>query len=200
MSLNQTNFECVPKPSDKQPLRILARRVDLAGPGSPGVLELKNNIAALPLGRWDIMIEPPAGQYVSGFSSSPQPATPRGRPDGWNEIETRSYTFVRFVLSSGPGVVHGVVKNSGETVAGVPVFLEAYDPTYRKRLMDLQALRTDMRGAFRFENLAPGTYRLLATFEYQNPGPNEMDLAEPASVRVESKGNVSADLALYELR
>ena len=38
-------------------------------------------------------------------------------------------------------------------------------------------IRTDTRGQYQFSGLAPGEYRLLATFEYQAPTAAEFDLA-----------------------
>ena len=38
-----------------------------------------------------------------------------------------------------------------------------------------------MQGSYRFDAVAPGTYRVLATFEYVNPDPAAMNSANPRS-------------------
>ena len=197
LAMNQTRFDCSPASGDQAPLQIMARRLDLAGTGPAVTLKLRDNRASLALGRWEFMVLPPPGYYVSDFAASSRPPGRRERPDGWNETEIRSFSVVRFSLTAGPGVLRGVVKGGGEPVVGAPVYLEAYDPTYRKRLMDLRVVLSDMRGGYRFDSLAPGTYRVLATFEYQNPDSAVMDLALATSVRIEAHGNAQADLALY---
>jgi hypothetical protein len=83
---------------------------------------------------------------------------------------------------------------------GAPVYLEAWDPETRKRLTDLRVVRTDVRGAYRFQSLAPGTYRVLSTFEYQMPESASMDLAGAQSVRVEARNDLQMDLDLYGIR
>lgn len=200
LSMSETRFDCTPAPGDGNPMQIMARRLDLAGTGPAVTLKLQDNRAALALGRWELMMLPPSGYYVSAIAGNSQPPGRTGRPDAWNETEIRSFSSLRFALSAGGGGLRGVVKAAGEPVPGAPVYLEAYDPTYRKRLTDLRVIRTDMRGEYRFDGLAPGTYRVLATFEYQTPDSAVMEIAAATSVRIEAHGNVQADLALYEQR
>jgi hypothetical protein len=107
---------------------------------------------------------------------------------------------LRFGLSSGAGTVRGIVKSSGEVVPGAPVYLEAYDPNAGRRVIDLRETRTDLRGTYQFDGLAPGTYRVLATFEYLNPEPAVMENANPRSFRSEPQSALQVDLDLYVIR
>jgi hypothetical protein len=107
---------------------------------------------------------------------------------------------VRFTLSGGPGEMHGTVKYYGEPLVGAPVYLEAWDPDTRKRVTDLKVVRTDIHGVYRFQGLAPGTYRVLATFEYNMPDSASMELAGAKSVRVEARNDLPMDLDLYGIR
>jgi hypothetical protein len=182
-------------PPDAQ-WQLLTRRRDLAGDGEITALPVSRNRAAISSGRWLLMLVPPSGYYVSGFRGS-RAREQNIRPDAWNEIEGSGYTYAQFTLSSGPGALRGVVKSSGEPIAGAPVYLEAYDPVERKRLKELQTTRTDMRGQYRFDSLAPGTYRILGTFEYLNPDAEAMDAANAASMTIDAKSEQSRDLELY---
>jgi hypothetical protein len=199
LSLSQPHFECIPAPGDKTPLQIMARRLDLAGAGPAVELRLTSNRAQLGMGRWELMLLPPPGYYVSAFAGAGQLPSNQVRPDGWNETEIRTFSSLRFWLTGGASVLRGVVKSAGEAVAGAPVYLEAYEPTYRKRLLDLRVVRSDLHGAYTFDGLAPGTYRVLATFEYQNPDTAAMDLAQAVPVQIEAHANAQTDLTLYEL-
>jgi hypothetical protein len=192
--VRESRFEFVPEIADAQ---IMARRKDFAGVHEAHLLKLVNNRIVLAPGRWEFMLIPPAGQYVSGFSAPGVNRSERIRPEGWNEAIIYSAAVVRFDLSSGGGVVQGMVKSSGEVVPGAPVYLEALDLNTGRRVMDLRQTRSDMRGMYQFDGLAPGAYRVLATFEYVDPEPMEMSAASPSTLRVEPQSTLQANLDLY---
>ncbi|HXB68210.1 MAG TPA: carboxypeptidase-like regulatory domain-containing protein, partial [Candidatus Acidoferrales bacterium] len=167
----QFDFQGAPPPAvSSGSVQVMARRKDLAGDGPAASLKLVNNRILLAPGRWEFSLAPPPGYFVAGFFGPFYARRPDARVDGWNETTIRGgFDRIRFVLSSGPAAVHGTVKDSSEPVLGAPVYLEGYDPDGRKRLTDLRVTRTDLHGLYRFEGLAPGNYRILATFEYLMP-------------------------------
>jgi hypothetical protein len=182
-------------------MQVMARRKDLAGDGPAASLKLVNNRIPLAPGRWEFLLAPPPGYYAAGFSGPFYVRRQEMRADGWNETTIRgAFDRIRFVLSSGPAAVHGTVKDSAEPVLGAPVYLEGYDPDGRKRLTDLRVTRTDAHGLYRFAGLAPGTYRILATFEYLMPDAAAMEAAGAKTVRVEEHGDLARDLDLYAIR
>jgi hypothetical protein len=177
--------------------RIVARRKDLAGVGPAQELLLSpSSRALLAPGRWELAIIPPPGYYAAGF----YPATRGSRPDGWNEIQVQRSGLVTITLSGGASGMHGVVKQSGSPAAWAPVFLEAWDPIERKRLVDLRETRADIRGNYRFEGLPPGSYRVLSTFEYLAPDVNAMDLADAQPIEIAAHTDLQTDLNLYGTR
>jgi carboxypeptidase family protein len=92
---------------------------------------------------------------------------------------------VKFVLSTRPATLRGVVRNAArEPVAGVPV-----------QLGDLRSVRTDVAGQFEFYGLAPGRYRVLATFAVLSPND-----ANSAIVNLEEGQDRSIDLDLHIVR
>lgn len=178
---------------------IVVRRKDLAGVGPTHEVHLsENNRAAIPPGRWEILAIPPGGYYVSRFLPSPRNGS--SRPDGWNEVMLQRFESVTITLSGGASAVHGLVKSSGAPAGGAPVFLEAWDPVERKRLIDLRETRTDMRGNYRFEGVAPGNYRVLSTFEYLTPDSNAMDAAGAIPIQIAEHTDAQTDLDLFGLR
>ena len=186
----QFNFQGVPG-------RILVRRKDLAGVGPTQELQLSaSNRALLGPGRWELAAIPPPGNYVAGF----YPSTRGARPDGWNEIQVGRSGQVTIAISGGPSAIHGVVKESGSPASWAPVFLEAWDPIERKRVVDLRETRADIRGNYRFEGLPPGSYRVLSTFEYMAPDPNAMDLGGALPIEIAAHTDLQTDLDLYGIR
>jgi len=98
---------------DLQTVSILARRKDLSGDGKPETLRLTKGSAPLAPGRWDLALAPSATHYVAGFSGQNLDILQRGRADGWNEVVLQGTgsgaAYVKFVLSSSPGALHGTV-------------------------------------------------------------------------------------------
>ena len=198
LPVRESQVEVTPAPADARSIRLLARRKDLAGIWFTQVLPIVNGRALLPPGRWDLSLLPPSGFYVSAFSGVR--SEPNDRPDAWNEITINTFTQVRFSLSAGPGSLHGSVRVAGDVVPGAPVYLETYDPATKRRLTDLRTVRTDLSGAYRFDGLAPGIYRVLATFEFQSPDSADLDRALARQVGAAANQDLQMDLDLYEIR
>ncbi len=122
--------------------------------------------------------------------------------DGWNEIllssssqNSGSQNIVKFVLSSSPATLSGTVKNAGgDAVAGVPVFVEPFDLDPRSRLDPIRTVSTDEKGKYSISGLAPGVYRLLASFDYQMAEPAQMEAAEAPKIKVEEGARATMDL------
>ena len=195
--VRDTRFIFEPELRDLNAMQLLVRRKDLAGTAPAEPLTLNNGRAKLAPGRWEFSLRPPPGYYVSGFLASPMNPAPAGRPDGWNELFLQNFAGIRFSLSSGGGALRGVVKSGGSPVAGAPVFVAAYDAVNRKWQPDIRATRTDLRGAYQFRDLAPGTYRALATFEYLSPDSDAFDRAAVHSVEIGARQEAQLDPDLY---
>jgi hypothetical protein len=186
---------------DTSAIKVLARHVDLAGEGPAETLRLNNGAAQVLPGRWQLMLAP-SGAYVATDFRGCRGERPEGsRADGWDETTVTRPCGVRFVVSNKPGGVHGTVTmGAHEPAGGVPVFLEAYDEITHKRVVDLRSTRTDMRGQYNFVGLAPGTYRLVSTFEYQSPATGDIDAMSPRVFKVEEGRDQQQDLDAYVIR
>jgi len=167
------------KPIDASAAKITARRKDLDGGGQSVVLKLEAGRTTIGPGRWDFGVSPPAGYYVV---ASPVPDSQGGL----------------IKLSSRPAALHGVVNGPGhEPAAGAPVYLEVFDAEAGKRLADLRVTRTDVHGQYRFRDLAPGVYRILSTFEFDNPDEETMGAAGARSVTLSEATDSELALGLY---
>lgn len=183
---------------DVTQFQILARRVDRAGPGEIQEIAIARRGAMLLPGRWQIMLKTPPGYYVAQLNESSF-ASGRRRADGWNDITIVRPGSIFFVVSSSPGGVHGQVTGAAhEPVAGAPVFLEPIDSSSGKRIGDLHSAIADTRGQYHFYGLAPGQYRIVATFEYQAPDPDAM-LRSAKNITVSDGGDMDLNLDLYVL-
>ena len=164
-------------------------------------LKLTNGSAGLLPGRYQVMLAP-SPAYVATDFRGPRGERPEGtRADGWNEFVVTSPVLVRYVLSSKPGSITGAVTmGANDPAPGVPVYLEAYDEVTRKRVVDLRSTRSDLRGKYTFNGLAPGTYRVVATFEYQSPLTADIDAMRPKVITVEEGRELQQDLELWSIR
>jgi uncharacterized surface anchored protein len=144
----------------------------------------------------------PSAAYVATDFRGLRGERPEGsRADGWNEITVNDSGSVRFVVSNKPGAVHGAVTmGAHEPAGGAPVFLEAYDEVTHKRVVELRSTRTDMRGQYNFVGLAPGTYRLVSTFEYHSPATGDIDAMRPRVFNVEEGRDQQQDLDMWVIR
>jgi hypothetical protein len=186
------------KPVTRARVQVLARRVDLAGVGPTEVLR-----SWLAPGRWELMVAPMPNYYVSGFSFTGSTwGQPGQRADLWNRvgIESGFSTQITVALASNPGSLEGMVTADHAAAVGAMVFLEPWDSGQHKRLGDVRTVRADMRGHYQFHGLAPGDYRVMATFEYQMPEEAEMDRAETRVVKAEAGANLGQDLDLFVIR
>jgi hypothetical protein len=138
----------------------------------------------------------PDGYYVSQFAG----ARNNTRADAWNEVQVRNSTGVTVTLAKGGGTLYGTVKNGNSVVFAAPVSLQAWDFAARKPVGELRQIRADTNGGYRFDNLPPGTYRIMATFDYATPDAAAFDLAQAQSIQIEANTNKQLDLPFYGLQ
>ncbi len=155
-------------------------------------------------GRWEVALRPDPSYCVVGFRAASQESASEGRFDGWNEIMLApdSQNVVKFVLSTSPATIGGTVKNaSGDAVAGVRVFIEAYDLDPFKRIEPTRSVVADSKGQYSFGGLAPGVYRLLASFDYASaPNAAQLEEAKALKVTVEAGARATLDLEEFVIR
>ena len=151
---------------------VLVRRVDLAVVGNPEVLRSTGRV--LPPGRYEFSLAPSTTHYAAGV-----------RRDGWMEVPVvgPGPADVKFTLSDKPATLRGLVRNAArEPVAGASV-----------NLAGLRTVLTDINGQFEFYGLAPGAYRVAASFD---TAPD----AAYVTVNLEEGQDRSLDLDLYVAR
>jgi hypothetical protein len=108
--------------------------------------------------------------------------------------------YARFIFSSGSGALSGTVSQTGDPVAGAPVFLEPMDLEPERRITDSYVTITDVHGRYHFGSLAPGRYRVLSSFEYQMPDSRIMTEARARELQIDVRTDIAQDLDLYVIR
>jgi len=78
------------------------------------------------------------------------------------------------------------------------VYLEAYDQAAR-RVKDPQVTRTDAQGQYQFTDLAPGSYRLLSSFDVE-VSDTPLESTKTKSLRVQQAEDLKQDLDLADGR
>lgn len=182
------------------PVQIQVRRKDVTGPAPAEKLEVIDGLATLLPGTWEAKLDPPAGYYASGFSGPGVYRSNRMRADGWNEYAPTRFSGLQFTVTPATSGIRGTVKSGSDPAVGAPVYVELWDTATKRRANDLLMTRTDVRGQFSFTGLAPGTYRILSTFEYAAPDSESMEASGAVSVLVAANGEAVKELELYIIR
>lgn len=186
---------------DANTVKVQVRRIDLAGESPAENLRINSGRSGFLQGRWQVRIVPNDSYVAMDFRGPTGERPEGGYAAGWNEIVVTQNCMVSYVLSGKPAAIRGTVTTGAhDPVGGAPVFLEAWDPVNRRRRMDPITVRTDIHGQFRLAGLAPGTYRLVSTFEYGSPDAGDIDAMSPRTVAVEEGRDQQQDLDLYVIR
>ena len=184
------------KSIDPRLVSVMARRKDLAGEGSPQ--RLRDGMSLLP-GRWDLSVGASGNLYPVSIYGVGVENLERARADAWSEfLILRGRIGLKVTMASGAATVHGrVTKALGDPTVGAPVYLEAFDPTLNKRLVDLRKTLTGPRGEYRFAGLTPGSYRIVSSFEFDDPDERTMEAVQASTIVLESAKDRAQDLDLY---
>jgi hypothetical protein len=191
LSIEDTGAKAV----DSRAASVLIRRKDLSGEGS--TMQVKDAMPVLP-GHWEIAISTAADLYPVSIDLRGADHTRQARADAWNEFLIRGKSNLKVTVSSGPATVRGRVTQSiNEPASGAPVYLEPFDPDTGKRLADVHKMLTDARGEYRFGGLPPGSYRIVSSFEFEDPDERTMESSLPKVIALKAASEVVQDLELY---
>lgn len=182
---------------------VLMRRVDLAGVAETRETPVNNSARLLMApGWWEIAARLPLPNYVDrvhlDWYRNPTPR-PSAHPD-WHEVQIEHHggtANVILAVAAKAGAVTGRVLNEDKPVPGIPVFLWPDQPEVRRRSGGPRALFTNLAGEVTFEGLAPGSYRLLASFDFDEVDEEVLEAAQAKPVQVQANGVTRAQLNPY---
>ncbi len=179
-------------------IALLARRVDLAGARDIVNLGPRPTSAVLGPGQWELLLQHSAGSPATGSSPTGAGSGLSSQSGGWYRFMAGDVVWLP--APSGSGSLGGIVVGPDRIpVVGAPVYLEVYERRSKTRVGELRTVNTNARGAYQFTGLAPGQYRVLATFEYVAPDTATMELCGAQTVNVGPSDPQTLDLDLFTL-
>jgi hypothetical protein len=186
-------------PSDML-VKLTGRRQNLAETGTD--IDVISRKTALSPGYWEFRAEPAPGYFVESignkFGAGRRRARPERPPDRFEiYIEPRYSSDLVVTISDRVGRIGGRVFTDGAPVPGVPVFLWPVDSAVRRSAGGSLQTLSNTEGQYRFENLPPGEYRVLASFDVYEFDEEVVQLSRAAAVFAEAMATAEVDLAVW---
>ncbi len=183
--------------------RLFARRQMMAEAGA--VFEIKGNSGALAPGYWELRAQAPPGFYVHAMSGmwggSVDRRTRSVPPSDWFELAVqpglRSNGVIRVELGNDGGSIEGKVLQQGSPAAGVPVFLWPVAQTNRRGLGGVAETMSAADGTYRFADVPPGDYKLLATFDVSELDEELIEASQAPVLTVRPGAKTASDPTLW---
>lgn len=182
------------------PIRLSGRLQTLSETGS--AVDIRGPRTTVAPGHWEFRAVVPDGYYVDSIASSSSSRQGRGNvgrsSNGFDVfIEPQRPSRIRVTLSDQAGKITGSVKSQGKPAPGAPVFLWPVAESARRSLGGAVQRISDTEGSFHFDNLPPGDYRILASFDANDIDDELAELSRAPVVHCNARQSTSVDLALW---
>jgi hypothetical protein len=141
---------------------LIARRLDLDGPGTEGSLSPAQSLTPGPL---EFTVRPGPSHYLVSIQNEGEKSPPPAAIDGWFALDIANAPRLHITLSDKPASVSGLVTSASQPVIGAPVFLQLINPDAPELALQSWTGRADAQGNFTFTGLAPGAYRLMSSYD-----------------------------------
>ena len=159
---------------------VIARRLDLDGPGVESEVSAGKSLSP---GHWEFTLHPDPSRYLVSVQNEGDTSPPSAPLDGWFEVTIGNAPQVQVNLSAKPASISGIVSSSSKVVIGAPVFLQLVNPNAPELSLQSWRGRADPQGNFAFNSLAPGTYRLMSSYDIDFEEPVARDKAVTITLR-----------------
>ena len=173
------------------------RRRDPAGSGD--LIEIKPGMRLAP-GNYEAAPRPPPAQWTEAVSLgyARTRADEETHPD-WFLVRYQYWQTTGLqVTYAGPAAkVRGQVTDQDKPVAGVAVFLWPDKPETRRSIGGPRRTQTGSDGRFEFIGLAPGSYRLISSYELTAVDEDSLAPMPTQSLNLEKGQAASVSLTLY---
>jgi hypothetical protein len=139
------------------------------------------------------------GKWLSRVDSPGARMAPPDQDPDWYTVllPARQNSVVVATVADGAGVISGTVTHETNPAAAKPVFLLPMGDATRRAAGGPKQTLTDAQGRFRFANLAPGDYRVLASDDLTSADDALMTSPAAKAVTVTPGGAPSLSLPLY---
>ncbi len=98
---------------------LLARRLDLDGPGAEASLSPGQSLTPGPL---EFIVRPGPSHYLVSIQNDGEKSPPPAAIDGWFAFDIGNAPRLRITLSAKPASVSGLVTSASQPIIGAPVF------------------------------------------------------------------------------
>ena len=139
---------------------LVARRLDLDGPGPESALAPGQSLTPGPL---EFTVRPGPSHYLVAIQSDGDKSP--SAIDGWFALNIDNAPRLRITLSAKPASISGAITSSSQPIVGAPVFLQLINPDAPELALESWNARADAQGNFSFTGLAPGSYRLMSSYD-----------------------------------
>ena len=181
------------------PVTIIGHRQDLAEGNEDREIPLRTMLAP---GHWEFAASVGPGMFVESITNNyslrraPWPVI---HPPDWFDLfmETRGLSLVTVTVSDQASRIEGSVTKEGNGVPGAPVYLWPMAESARRSLHGYCEAISDVDGKFNFQNLPPGDYRMLATFDMTDIDEERLDEARAVTIHVDPASVATADLEVW---
>jgi len=146
---------------------LIARRLDLDGPGAEGTL---SSGQLLTPGTLEFTVHPGPGHYLVSIQNEGDRSPPTAL-DGWFALDINNAPRIRIAISAKPASISGLVTSGSTPIIGAPVFLQLIRPEAPELALQSWTARADPQGNFTFTGLAPGAYRLMSSYDFDFDDP-----------------------------
>ena len=183
------------------PVQITGRRYDLSE--SAASIDIRTPRATLAPGHWELSAHAPAGQYIesiTNFYNAPRRVHPPEHPSGWFDVFIpQGYPGrLRITVSDQAGQINGtVLTTGGQPMPGAPIFLWPTTEASRRSLGGARETLSNIAGAFHFDSLPPGDYRVLASFDILEIDEDLIEQSHAPTVHAEARQTASIDLPIW---
>lgn len=184
---------------------VVMRRVDLAGVVETREVQLSAGRAQviLPPGWWEVAGNLPLPNFIDRvFPSWRRGGVARAiaHPD-WHEVQIEPHFSgdLNVSIASKAGGVDVRVIDQEKPVPGIPVFLWPVQPDVRRRSQGPRRLDANSKGEVRFVGLAPGEYRVVASFDLDLVDQETVDAAQAPAITLGAGGVVRVAATSYRV-
>lgn len=188
-------FDCLTRRDggdfDPRKIHAMVRRVTPAGDAALRRIDCHSESTLSP-GTWELLVSAPRSAIAESLIVSDRPAVV-------NEFRAMpgETILLDVVITAKPASLRGVATTSdGQPAIGAVVLLHSPDKELRWRIAGRDATYTNDKGEFKLEGLPAGTFRVLATYDYEKPEQVEWSVVESTSVRLAEGEEAVVNLSL----
>jgi hypothetical protein len=181
-------------------VKLIGRRHNRSETGA--LVEITGPRPKLDPGFWEMRANVPTGHYVQSIvnvRTARQGRRNSASPPDWFEVfvDPGRQSTIRVTVSDQAGRIAGRVITEGRPVPGAAVFLWPVVEAHRRSLGGGLQSTANTEGAFQFDSLPPGEYRVLASFDVGEIDEETLERGRALAAQCEARQTTTIELPLW---